>query len=58
MINEVCHAVLDGIVENLPTALIMAGAAAVWAAIAHKKSRRDNKNRNDQNSSKDGRPMT
>lgn len=40
MINELVDAVLDGIVENLPTAVIMAGAAAVTALVARRRARK------------------
>ncbi|MFI9642610.1 hypothetical protein ACIG87_21545 [Micromonospora sp. NPDC051925] len=44
MINELSGAALDGIIENLPTALIMAGLAA--AMVARRRSRRRNAKRN------------
>ncbi|MFD2765941.1 hypothetical protein [Micromonospora eburnea] len=40
MINELSGAALNGIVENLPTALIMAGLAAAAAMVARRRSRR------------------
>lgn len=40
MINELSRAVLDGIVENLPTALIMGGLSAAAAVIARRRTRK------------------
>ena len=40
MINELSDAALKGIVENLPTALIMAGLAAGAALVARRRSRK------------------
>jgi hypothetical protein len=40
VVNELFDAALDGIVENLPTALIMAGVAAVAAVVARRRARK------------------
>src|SRR5512142_731499 len=40
MIKEFTDAVLDGIVENLPTALIMAGLAAATALVTRRRARK------------------
>ncbi|WP_349879521.1 hypothetical protein ABIH81_06790 [Micromonospora sp. HUAS YX12] len=40
MINELSSAALDGIVENLPTALIMAGLAAAATMFARRRRSR------------------
>jgi hypothetical protein len=50
MINELAGAVLDGIVENLPTALIMAGLAAAAALLARRRSRKRKENRKKEHS--------
>ncbi|MEU7840468.1 hypothetical protein AB0B39_05800 [Micromonospora sp. NPDC049114] len=49
MINELFAAALDGIVENLPTALIMAGLAAA-TMVARRRSRRRNAQRSGEGS--------
>src|SRR4051794_33157420 len=40
MINQFMDAVLDGLVENLPTALIMASLAAGAALVARRRARK------------------
>lgn len=46
VINELFGAVLDGIVQNLPTAVIMAGATAVVTLITRRQSRKRKIGRN------------
>ncbi|WP_168215243.1 hypothetical protein [Micromonospora sp. MH33] len=46
MINELSSAALDGILENLPTALIMAGLAAAATMVARWRGRSRIRNRN------------
>ncbi len=52
MINKLANAVLDGVVENLPTALVMAGLAAVTAFVGRRRTRK----RTSDNDNIDGQP--